>query len=238
MVLCAKKKALSEGDLENEYGRTWIWSAIDPGSRLIIYHSVGARTLGECRAFFRGLLGRVDNKPLFVSDELSHYESIIFEIFHLEVEFPKTGKRGRPKSPAKVIDPEIKYAVVHKTRENGKITKVGKRVVFGTDSSIADCLEKSISNTINTSYIERPNLTFRQNDAHLQRKTLKFAKNMLYFEAKLNINVLHYNFIKPHWSLSINEDKSFTPITPAMKANIVSQKWTIKYAYSYPVLTI
>ena len=32
-----KKKTLSEEDIENEYGRTWIWSAIDPESRLIIY---------------------------------------------------------------------------------------------------------------------------------------------------------------------------------------------------------
>ncbi len=125
---------------------------------------------------------------------------------------------------------------MHKTREKGKIIKVEKRIVFGSEDSVEDCLEKSISNTINTSYIERSNLTLRQNDAHLQRKTLKFAKNMDYFEAKLNINILHYNFIKPHWSLSVNQDKSFTPITPAMKANITTHKWEIEHAYSYPVL--
>ena len=231
-----KKKTLSEEDLENEFGRTWIWSAIDPESRLIIYHSVGNRTLEACRMFFKGLLSRIDNKPLFVSDELPHYESILFENYNETVEFPRTGKRGRPRNPKKVIDPEINYAVVHKTREKGKIIKVEKRIVFGTEESIKKCLENTISNTINTSYIERSNLTFRQYDAHLQRKTLKFAKNMKYFEAKLNINIFHYNFIKPHWSLSKNKDKSFSPTTPAMKANIVTDKWTIKYAFSYPVL--
>ena len=236
MVIRTEKKTLSEKDLKLEFGRTWIWSAINPESRLLIYHSVGGRTLEDCRFFFKSLVERIDNKPLFTSDELPHYERVIFENFHSTREVFRTGKPGRPKNPEKVIDPEINYAVVHKTREKGKVVKVEKKIIFGSEDSIKSCLEKSISNTINTSYIERSNLTLRQNDAHLQRKTLKFAKNMEYFEAKLNINILHYNFIKPHWSLSKNKDRSFTPTTPAMKANVVSQRWTIRYAFFYPVL--
>lgn len=146
------------------------------------------------------MLSRIDDKPLFVSDD----ESIIFENFHKEVEVPKTGKPGRPKKPIKIIDPEIDYAVVHKTRENGKIIDVSTRIVFGTEERISERLTKTVSNVINTAYIERSNLTFRQNDAHLQRKTLKFAKEMEFLEAKLNINILYYNFIKKHWSLSKN----------------------------------
>jgi hypothetical protein len=33
---------------------------------------------------------------------------------HLEQQ-PKTGKQGRPQKPKLVIDPELKYATVHKT---------------------------------------------------------------------------------------------------------------------------
>ena len=238
MVFCPKKRAVSEEDLEAEYGRTWIWSAIDPESRLIIYHSVGDRTLDQCRLFFKGLLSRIDNKPLFVSDELIHYKSILFENFHFTQEFPKTGKQGRPKNPIDVVDPELNYAVVHKTRKNGKITKVEQKIIFGTEESIDECLGKTISNTINTSYIERSNLTLRQNDAHLQRKTLKTAKEMNYFEAKLNITIFHYNFIKMHWSLSKSKGKKLIPTTPAMKANIVKDIWTVEYVFMYPVLKI
>ncbi len=203
---------------------------------MIIYHSVGNRTLEDCRVFFDGLLPRIANKPLFVSDELPHYKSVIFENFHQEVAVPKTGKPGRPKSPEKRIDTEINYAVVHKTRKDGKIINVEKKIIFGNEQSINKCLDKTISDTINTSYIERFNLTIRQNDANLQRKTLKFAKSMEHFEAKLNINILYYNFVKPHWSLSKSEDTSFTLTTPAMKAKIVKTKWTIEYAFQYPVL--
>ena len=109
MVFCSKKRAISEEDVEAEYGSTWIWSAIDPESRLIIYHSIGGRTLDQCRVFFKGLLSRIDNKPLFVSDELAHYKSILFENFCSTQEFPETGKQGRPKNPVDVVDPELNY---------------------------------------------------------------------------------------------------------------------------------
>jgi IS1 family transposase len=233
LVFYPEKKTLSEKDLEQEFGRTWIWAAIDPESKLLIYHAVGKRTLDVCRVFFDGLLKRLSNKPLFTSDELPHYETVLFENFHLTQEVVRTGKRGRPRNPIKVIDPELNYAVVHKTREKGKMIKVEKKVIFGSQESVEDCLERSVSKTINTSYIERFNLTLRQNDAHLQRKTLKFSKNISYFEAKLNIVIMHYNFIKPHWSLSKSMKK---PVTPAMKANIVSSKWSVNDACSYPIL--
>jgi len=107
--------------------------------------------------------------------------------YHTIKEFPKTGKQGRPKKPIKVIDWDINYAVVHKTRENGTVTKVEKRIVFGNEQSIKELIEKSPSKTINTSYIERSNWTLRKDDSHLQRRTIKFAKARAYFVAKFAI---------------------------------------------------
>ena len=221
------KKTLSEEDLENGYGRTWIWTALDATSRLLICYHVGDRTLEECRVFFRKLMERIDNKPLFTSDELPHYKDAILESFHKEVEFEKTGKRGRPKNPIKIIDPEIDYATVHKTREKGKVTKVETKIIFGDNERIQERLQKSPSKKINTAYIERSNGTLRQNDSRLQRKTLKFAKAMLLLKAKLAIIMAHYNIVKEHRTLSKNEDKSHTPRTPAMVANITDKPWSL-----------
>jgi hypothetical protein len=39
-------------------------------------------------------------------------------------------------------------------------------------------------------------------DAHLRRKSLTFAREKPYFEAKLGIIIFIYNFIKPHSTLS------------------------------------
>ena len=221
-----------------EYGRTWIWTALDPNSRLILCFLVGKRTLTDCRLFFKDLLERITSKPLFVSDELPHYERVILENFHTQEQVEKTGKRGRPKNPVIQIDEEINYAVVHKTRENGVVKKVETRVVFGNEQRINEQLEKSVSNKINTAYIERSNATLRQNDAHLQRKTYKFSKEKNFLKAKLAIIILYYNFIKPHSSLSKNPDKTITPITPALKAGIIKKNWTTKYGFERPEITI
>jgi IS1 family transposase len=53
MGLCKKKKALSEEEFEGEYGRHWIWTALDPESKLIISFFVGQRTLQDCELFIK-----------------------------------------------------------------------------------------------------------------------------------------------------------------------------------------
>jgi IS1 family transposase len=236
MDVCPEKNALSEEDIENEYGKTWIWTALDVNTRLIVCFLVGDRTLEDCRMFFKDLSSRLTNIPLFVSDELPHYENTILETYHTTDTFEKTGKRGRPRKPRIKIDEQVDYAVVHKTRENGTIKKVETRIVFGNEQRIKERLEKSISNKINTSYVERSNGTLRLNDAHLQRKTYKFSKDKEFLKAKLAIIILFYNFIKPHSSLSKNPDKTFTPRTPALVAGIVNCVWTTKFAFERPEL--
>lgn len=234
MDIYTEKKTLSEEDIEKEYGRTWIWTALDVNSRLIICYLVGDRTLDACRVFIKDLCSRISNIPLFVSDELPHYKTAIFETYNTTKDVEKTGKRGRPKKPIVKIDNEVDYAVVHKTRENGTITKVETRVIFGTIERVEKRLKKSISTKINTSYIERSNATLRLNDAHLQRKTYKFSKDIDFLRAKLATIILFYNFIKPHSTLSKNLDKSFTPRTPAQVAGIVENVWSVKFAFERP----
>lgn len=159
--LC-RKKALSQEDIENQYGRTWIWTAFDVNTRLLIRFLVRDRTLEQCGTFLKDLSGRIINKPLFVSDELPHDESAILETYHSKQTFEKTGKRGRPKKPMIQIDDQIDYAVVHKTRENGVVKKIETRIVFGNEAPIKARLAKSVSNKINTSYVERSNGTLRR----------------------------------------------------------------------------
>jgi hypothetical protein len=113
--------------------------------------------------------------PLFVSDELIHYTTILFELFHLEEAVKPTGKRGRSCKPRQIVDPRLNYAIVRKTRSKGHITSINRTIVFGTKSKLKKYLEKYNSNTINTSFIERSNLNFRIWNAHLTRKKPTFT---------------------------------------------------------------
>jgi len=178
------------------------------------------------------LSSRLNNMPLFVSDELVHYASILKEQYSSTVPSPPTGKPGRPKKARLVIDPNLLYATVHKTRVNGVVTKIEKRVVYGTIEEITKKLDVSPSNTINTSYIERSNANWRLWDARLTRKCFTFAKSLQYLEAKLAKSIMFYNFIKPHGTLSKTAGKAAgqrrIPTTPAMAAGLTSSPMTQK----------
>ncbi len=239
MGLCKKKKAVSNEDFEKEYGRQWIWASMDPESKLPINFFVGQRTLEDCRIFIKDLVKRVRSKPLFTSDELPHYKTALAQYYsHLEDE-PKTGKRGRPKKPKAVIDPDLKYATVHKTRDkNGKVVKVERNVIFGNPKDIDRILESSnTSNNINTAFNERVSLTLRHHNRKLTRKTLCFAKRKQALEAQTNIVVTCYNFSKPHRSLALRTlIGKRTKRTPAMAAKLIDCIWPLGEILAYPIV--
>jgi len=102
--LCKKKEHSGAAqDLEERYGRTWIWTAIDVPTRLLITFWIGGRELDDARRMLQDLIARGRGKPLFVSDELPHYATVLEELFHRLVPPARTGKPGRPKNPERVI---------------------------------------------------------------------------------------------------------------------------------------
>lgn len=237
MDICKKKKnSGSPEDLSQEYGRTWIWTAIDAPTRLLITFWVGGRELEDARQMLRDLTDRCKYKPLFVSDELPHYGTVLGELFHELIPPVPTGKPGRPRSPERIIDAELNYATVHKTRQNGHIVKIERKVIYGSDQKVLELLDKSPSRTVNTSYVERSNLDWRLWDAHLARKAPTVARSMRWLKAKFAICVACYNLIRPHETLSRGEDRIFRPKTPAMAANATGHQWSFTELLAYPTL--
>lgn len=203
---------------------------------MIINFFIGQRTLEDCRIFIHDLLSRIQTKPLFTSDELPHYETVLVEKFSCLEEQPETGNRGRPKKPTPVIDPELKYATVHKIRQNGKVVKVERNIVFGNPELIEHIIASSkVSKKINTAFIERTNLTLRNFNKKLTRKTLCFAKRKRALEAQTNITVTYYNFSRPHRGLTVREpNQKRVKRTPAMAANLIGRVWPIGEILAYP----
>jgi IS1 family transposase len=188
---------------------------------------VGNRTEESGRVFLTELSSRLGcGKPLFTSDELKVYASLLLEIYHETVVEEPTGKRGRPRNPRIIPHVDLDYATVHKTRDKGRVVKVERKIIYGDAKRISVRLEDSPSHIINTSYMERMNGILRQMNAHLKRKALTFAKSLMYFNAKLSLIVAVYNFVRPHGTLSKNADRSTTPRTPAMVAGITTHPWS------------
>jgi hypothetical protein len=148
------------------------------------------------------LKSRLEEKPVFTSDELPHYGDALLELYHTVIKPEPTGWPGRPALPYRQIHPDIDYATVHKTRVNGRVVKVDTKVIFGKRKRILQRLAQTPSKTINTAFVERSNTDWRLWDAHLCRKSLTFAKSFRWLAAKFAIVVSVYNFVRPHESLS------------------------------------
>lgn len=190
--------------------------------------------MDDARRMLKDLTDRCHGKPLFVSDELPHYGTVLGELFHELVPSEPTGKPGRPKKPEQAIDPDLCYATVHKTRLGGRVIKVERNVVYGSEQDFLARIEKSPSQTINTAYIERSNLDWRLWDAHLARKAPTVARSIRWLKAKFAICVACYNLIRPHETLSRGADRIFRAKTPAIAASVTDHQWTFPELLAYP----
>ena len=240
-VLLKKQKNLTELEfLEGQLGDAWIWIAFDPVNKVIVAFTIGKRTLQKARELLHTLRGRVSETiPYFTSDELDHYTSAILEEYGIEKTFPKTGKRGRPKKPIKDIPPALVYAQIHKHREWGRVKKIDTHIIFGTATQVKGILlDSPVSNSVNTSFVERNNLTFRQQNGRFQRKTLQFSKEKELLFSQLHLFLGYYHFIRPHQSLRIRntmKTKKWSKQTPFMSAGITNHIWTFRELFFYKI---
>lgn len=75
---------------------------------------------------------------------------------------------------------DLLYAQVVKQRERGNVVAVSTKAVFGSAAAIQTRLEAlPTSRSINTSFVERENLTLRQQSWRLTRKTSGFSKEQV-----------------------------------------------------------
>lgn len=83
----SKKKKNQKG--KNEHGRTWIWTALDASSRILISYYVEDRKLYDAKEMISDLSKRLIGKLLFTSDELNHYKTVLSDIFSKTLYYTK-----------------------------------------------------------------------------------------------------------------------------------------------------
>lgn len=234
-----KQEHLQPGD-PNDLGDAWVWRAIALPSRLrVVHHLSHQRSEPEAIAFLAKFKARTDGRPpLFTSDKLPAYvEALIANYSTLEPP-PVNRGPGRPrKQPRRVLDPELCYAQVDKRREQGRVVEVRRRIIFGTPEIITEILGRQ---QINTSYVERDNLTSRQSNGRLVRKTLSHSKKAYYLQHHLDLEDAVFNFVRPHLSLRValpqpSNGRKWHQRTPAMAAGLTDHIWTLEELLSYRV---
>jgi IS1 family transposase len=230
------------------YGDAWIWMAFAPVWRLVLAFVVGKRTQESANL----LLHRVahvtaQRLPLFTSDQLPEYRTALLHVYGQWVQPARNGNRGRFPEPRRIPPPDLLYAQVVKHRRRGHVVGVTTKAIFGKPDAIAVRLAAlPTSTTVNTSYVERENLTLRQHNRRLTRKTNGFSKELTWLEKQLWLSLSYYHLVLPHESLrrrllapestrGQGSKRHWKPVTPAMAAGITDHVWTTQELLSYRV---
>jgi hypothetical protein len=139
------------------------------------------------------------------------------------------------------------YAQVVKHRRRGHVVAVTTKAIFGEPEAIAVRLAAlPTSMSINTSYVERENLTLRQHNRRLTRKTNGFSKELSWLEKQLWLSFAYYHLVLPHEGLrqplpapeltrGQGSKRRGKPVTPAMAAGMTDHVWTTEALLSYRV---
>lgn len=225
---------------KTRHRHSWVWTALDPQSKLWLATVVGDRSLACAQRLIHAvmLVLAPGVLPLFLSDQLAHYATALLTHFGHWVAVPRRFARGRSPAPRWEPLPELNYAQIVKRRVGGRVVEVAQRVVFGSAEAIATLLSRA-GQTLNTAFIERLNLTLRLHLPALGRKVLSFAKRPEGLARQLSLGRAYYNFCLPHLALRLplpepratkgnGSPKRWQARTPAMAAGLTDHVWTIR----------
>jgi len=139
-----------------------------------------------------------------------------------------------------VLDPKLCYAQVDKRREGGRVVEVRRHIIFGSAEDIARILEADgCGSQINTAYVERDNLTSRQSNGRLVRKTLSHSKREYFLQRHIALEDAIYNFVRPHSALRVKlsepaaHGRKWEHRTPAMAAGLTDHICSLEELLSY-----
>ena len=136
----------------NKSRAIWLFAIIEVSSRLWAGSRLGRRSYRNTQAVINDVIlrGRLVGIPLIATDGFEYYFGVI----------------------ARLIGPACVYGQVIKTRRNNRVIRVERRVKIGTETRLTSALlESEDSETQNTSFVERLNLTIRQGSAYLRRRS-------------------------------------------------------------------
>jgi IS1 family transposase len=252
--LYAVLRGVREGQISEEHAlrllepvRPWVWTAIDPMSKLLVAIAVGPRTLEMAQRVVHHVVGVLAPGcvPAWFSDGFTGYLPAILGHFGVWVHPERRQDKGPvPKSRWRPL-PGLLYAQVIKQYRRKRVVGVTHRVVFGTMEAVEEVLA-ACGWKINTSMVERLNLDIRQRVAAIGRRVNTLCQGEEGLQQQLALFHVYYNFILPHASLrqplpvpepthGTGSARVWRPYTPAMAAGLTDHVWTLREVLLYRV---
>ncbi len=182
------------------YGDIWTWTALCADTKLVPSWLVGERTTDDALVFMQDLRGRLANRVQMTTDGHRAYWTAVGLTFGRDIDHAILQKLYGPDSGAGRYSPPV-------------CTGTKTTVLRGNPDA----------SKINTSYVERQNLTMRMGMRRFTRLTNGFSKKVENLSHAVALHYMHYNFARPHKTLS-----KAGPTTPAMAAGVADHVWSLR----------
>ena len=180
------------------YGDVWTWTAIDADSKLCVSWVIGTREADTALEFMEDVASRLQDRVQLTTDGLKTYLITVEEAFGSNIDYAMLKKiYGR--------DPGA-----DETRYSPAVcTGIKIETVQGNPDPAH----------INTSYVERQNLTMRMGMRRFTRLTNAFSKKVLNLSAAIALHFMYYNFVRVHQTIKT---------TPAVASGLADHEWDIE----------
>jgi hypothetical protein len=221
---------------------------MDPVCKLILTVAVGERTLALAQRLVHQITQVLapDCAPLFLTDGFRDYLTALVTHYGQWIQPERRQATGPLPQPRWMPQPTLLYAQVVKSYRRRRLVGVQHRVVFGVREPIASMLAKR-GWKLNTSFVERLNLDFRQHVAAIGRCVTPLCKHEAGLRQQLAVFQVYHNFVWPHASLRVplplpepihgtGAVKQWQPRTPAMAAGLTDHVWTLREVLLFRVL--
>jgi len=194
----AKKKNVPE-DKQGEfgYGDVWTWTAICADTKLAPCWHVGGRDATAAQSFISDLAGRLSNRVQLTTDGHKPYLEAVEQSFGGNIDYAML---------IKIYGPGPGGA---KRYSSGKCIGSETRPVTG----------KPKLEHVNTSNVERQNLTMRMSMRRFTRLTNAFSKKVENHMHAVSLHFMYYNFGRIHQTLRV---------TPAIEASLTDHVWSLE----------
>ena len=249
LLSAVKDGEVSETEATKRLSRSphWVWIAMDPVCKLILAVDVGERVLAMAQPLVHQVTQMLapDCTPLFLTDGLRDYLTALVTHYGQWSQPERCHDKGPQPKPRWMPLPGLLYAQVVKCYRRRRLVGVTHRVIFGAAQTIESILAKR-GWTINTSFVERLHLDFRQHVAAIGRRVNTLCKYEAGLHQQLALFHTYYNFVLPHASLRLplpelepvpgtGATKRWQPRTPAMAAGLTDRVWRLREVLMYRV---
>ncbi len=213
----------------------WLWLAFDPISKAIPSLHVGGRTKDDAFALIHDFKLRLlpDCIPAATTDGLRSY------FYALTAHFGSWFRPPKARTDHWQPSDDLHYGQLVKRKGKRNATFTHTRMVWGERQPLfARLRQAGLRPLIQTAFVERVNLTFRQSVAALSRRTWAYAQTERHLRLHCEWFRLYYHLVRAHESLAREVPglkRRFRPRSPAMALDLTDHLWSVHDLLHYPV---